>query len=161
DWDARANGGRIFAPWRPFPHAQLGDIEIGGIDPVRGLINPPEKEIAPICGKLCSFAVALASLGPRLQSHITVETISPTLTKIDLLATNSGYLSTDVSNTGRKQPWHRGLQASLRTSGCKLVSGESVADLGQLPGWGRGADEEGNAPFFQKSRGVEDIALSW
>src|SRR5262249_14410631 len=41
------------------------------------------------------------------------------------------------------------------------VAGESVADLGQLPGWGRGADKEGNAPFFQKSRGIEDIGLSW
>jgi hypothetical protein len=58
---------RVFAPWRPFHHPQLGEAEIGGIDPLRGIMNPPEKEIAPICRRMSSFAIALASTAPRLE----------------------------------------------------------------------------------------------
>jgi hypothetical protein len=43
EWDARENGSRVFAPWRPFHHPQLGEVEMGGIDPLRGIMNPPEK----------------------------------------------------------------------------------------------------------------------
>jgi hypothetical protein len=161
EWDVRENGGRIFAPWRSFTHPQLKDIEIGGIDPVRGLINPPEKEIAPICERLSSFAIALASLGPRLQSHVELEMISPKLARIDLVATNGGYLPTYVSGVSRRQPWNRGLQVRFRAPGCTLLSGQPFADLGHLRGWGRGADQEANAPFFQKSQGVDDIGLTW
>jgi hypothetical protein len=49
EWDARENGSRVFAPWRPFHHPQLREVEMGGIDPLRRIMNPPEKEIAPIC----------------------------------------------------------------------------------------------------------------
>jgi hypothetical protein len=160
-WDVRENGGRVFAPWRSFIHPQLKEVEIGGIDPVRGLINPPEKEIASIGGSLSSFAIALACLGPRLESHVTAEVISQKLTRIDLVATNGGYLPTYVSATSRRRPWNRGIQARFRTSGCTLVSGPPSADLGHLRGWGRGADEEANAPFFQKSQAVEDVGLTW
>jgi Zinc carboxypeptidase len=161
EWDARENGERVFSPWRAFVHPQLKDVEIGGIDPVRGFINPPEKEIAPISGGLASFAIALTCLGPRLKSYVTAEIISEKLTRIDLLATNDGYLPTYVSATSRSRPWNRGLQARFRTSGCTLVSGPPSADLGHLRGWGRGADEEANAPFFQKSQAIQDIGLTW
>jgi hypothetical protein len=161
EWDVRENGGRIFAPWTSFSHAQLGDIEIGGIDPIRGLLNPPEKEIAPICDRLSSFAIALASLGPRLQTHFSVNPIAEKLTKIELVTSNSGYLPTYVSAASKNRPWNRGLQVRFKTSGCTLISGEPLADAGHLRGWGRGPDEEGNAPFFQKSQGVHDVAMAW
>ena len=81
-WDQRENGGRIFAPWRPFVHPQLGAVELGGIDPVRGLLNPPEKEIAPIAHGLSTVAIALASFAPRVEAHISTEPIAQSLTKI-------------------------------------------------------------------------------
>jgi hypothetical protein len=160
-WDARRNGGRIFAPWRSFLHPQLKNVEVGGIDPIRGLINPPENEIAQICSTLSSFAIALSGIGPRLHSHVSVERLSQTLAKIELNVANRGYLPTYVSAVSRKQPWNHGLRASVRASGCALVSGELSAELGHLRGWGRGADEEANGAFFQKSQAVDDIRLIW
>jgi hypothetical protein len=160
-WDARENSGRVFSAWRAFEHPQLKDVEIGGIDPLRGFINPPEKEIAPISGRLAAFAIALASLAPRLQTHVTTERISEKLTRIDLLTINGGYLPTYVSAISRGRAWNCALQARFRASGCTRVSGPSPADLGHLPGWGRGADEEANAPFFQKSQAIEDVGLTW
>jgi hypothetical protein len=161
EWDARENGGRVFAPWRPFVHPQLKQVEIGGIDPVRGLINPPEREIAPICAELSSFAVALASLGPWLETRIDAEVIAPKLTRIELVATNRGFLPTYVSGISQRQAWNRGLSARFRASGCRLVAGQPAVDLGHLRGWGRGAGEEANAPFFQKSQAVDDVGLTW
>ena len=106
EWDVRENQRRVFGPWCPFTHPQLGDVEIGGIDPVCGLLNPPEKEIAPICQGLASFAIALASLAPRLQTRISTARVDEDLTKINLFATNSGYLPTYVSAASQTQSWN-------------------------------------------------------
>jgi len=160
-WDLQKNGERVFAPWRPFRHPQLGDVEIGGIDAIHGFINPPETEIGPICRALSSFAVALMSLRPHLDSCVAVAPITSTLTKIDLHATNSGYLPTYVMEASLARPWNSGLRVAIKTSGCTLVSGQSSTEVGHLSGWGRGLDEEINAPFFQKSQGVHDIARTW
>jgi hypothetical protein len=161
DWDQRENSGRTFAPWRPFVHSQLGAVELGGVDPVRGLLNPPEKEIAPVAQGLSTVAIALASFAPRVEAHISSEPIAQSLTKIRLVATNRGYLPTFITAVSRAQPWNGGLQVRFRHSGCNLVSGQAAADIGHLPGWGRGADEESNAPFFQKSQGIHDVAMTW
>jgi hypothetical protein len=110
---------------------------------------------------MSSFAIALASIAPRLESHIDVKTISQKLTKIELRATNRGYLPTYVSAVSRPQPWNHELRVRIRVTGCTLVSGLASTDIGHLRGWGRGADEEANAPFFQKSQAIEDIDLTW
>ena len=160
-WDTRENGARVFAAWRPFVHPQLGEVEIGGIDPVRGLINPPEKEIARICRDLASLAIALPALAPRLETRIAATPITGNLTKITLVAANSGYLPTYVTAASLQQPWNQGLQVRFEASGCVLHSGAPVTQAGHVRGWGRGAHEEGNAPFFQKSQGVQDLTMSW
>jgi hypothetical protein len=161
EWDATDNGARVFAPWRRFTHPQLKEVEIGGIDPVRGLINPPENGIAAICRALSSFTAALAALGPRLEPHVTAEPIAQGVTKVELLATNGGYLPTYVSEISRAQSWNPPLQARFRADGCKLLAGPEYAELGHLRGWGRGNDEEANGPFFQKSQAVDDVSLTW
>ena len=160
-WDAHKNRGRIFAPWQAFRHPQLGDVEIGGIDPIHGLINPPETAIRPICDALSSFVVVLMSLRPHLDSRVEAKPISSNLTKVDLFATNRGYLSTYVMEGSLALPWNSGLKVLFETSGCRLLSGQSSADVGHAAGWGRGVNEEANAPFFQKSSGVQDITQTW
>src|SRR5262249_3204363 len=137
-WDVRENGGRTFGSWRPFAHAQLGKVEIGGIDPVRGLINPPEKEIASICRAVASLAITLPSPAPLPETRTAAEPISNDLTKITLVATNSGYLPTYVSAASAKQPWNKGLQIRLQASGCTLHLGSPAAQAGHVRGWGRG-----------------------
>jgi Zinc carboxypeptidase len=161
EWDAAQNGRRIFNAWRPFPHPQLGDVEIGGIDPVRGLLNPPEKMIIPICTGFSSFALILASLAPCLKIDISTKAISSRFTELHLSAVNSGYLPTYITVNSLRRIWNHGIKIQLRTSGCELVSGLSVVELGHLGGWGRGADEEANGPFFQQSQGGDDISVDW
>ncbi len=160
-WDEKENGGRTFNPWRPFLHPQLGDVEIGGIDAVRGLLNPPEKLIAPICESLASFALVLASFAPRLETVISVSTKSSRLTEVRLSVVNSGYLPTYITSGSRNRPWNTGIRIIARTVGCNLINGPTVIDVGHVRGWGRGAYEEANAPFFQKSQAVEDNSVDW
>ena len=44
-WDRDKNAGRVVRPWRAFKHPQLGDVEVGGIDPRVGMWNPPPEEM--------------------------------------------------------------------------------------------------------------------
>jgi hypothetical protein len=44
-WDRDKNAGRSIRPWRKVTHPQLGEVEVGGIDPRVGLWNPPPEEM--------------------------------------------------------------------------------------------------------------------
>jgi hypothetical protein len=161
EWDALHNQGRVFASWQAFRHPQFGDVEIGGINAINGIMNPPEATIPEVCDALASFAIALMSLRAHVDCRLATTSISSALTKVDLAISNGGYLPTYVTEGSRAQPWNSGLSVRFETAGCTLVSGDAVADVGHLPGWGRGPNEEANAPFFQRSRGVADIARTW
>jgi hypothetical protein len=160
DWDTRQNGGRVFHPWRSFRHYQLGEVEIGGINPLIGFINPPESQISGTCAGISSLAISLAAFAPRLEVDIFSEPIADSMIRITLTATNGGYLPTFVSARVKEHEVDR-LNISIRLSAGELVSGESFVVVDHLGGWGRGVEEEGNAPFFQKSQAVRDIRYTW
>jgi len=51
-WDRDKNSGRVMRPWRAFKHPQLGDVEVGGIDPRVGMWNPPPEEMPKISARI-------------------------------------------------------------------------------------------------------------
>ena len=91
------------------------------------------------------------SLAPRVAAQLTTERIEPSVTKISLIASNSGYLPTSVTrrSVAAMESGLANALSMLRLFPCVRPGSGRVADLA---GWGRGAEDEGNAPFFQKER---------
>jgi hypothetical protein len=63
DSDARL-GGKGFAPWRPFKHPTLGDVEIGGFVPLADS-NPPKDRIPELTRIHAKFVFELLAMLPR------------------------------------------------------------------------------------------------
>ncbi|MBT5532600.1 hypothetical protein HOK31_06030, partial [Candidatus Poribacteria bacterium] len=58
-WNDTAYAGAAFAPWTPFRHAELGDVEIGGWRPLT-LHNPPAESIPALVDQWVGFVASLA-----------------------------------------------------------------------------------------------------
>ena len=150
-WDQEHNDGRVFCGWHAFEHPQLGAVEVGGIDPVIGLWNPPESMLAEMCDSMVQVVGRMASMAPRLHLDVQVETLADDVHRITCTVSNLGYLPTHVLASAK------GLgidtEPVARVSGVEVL-GADTAELGHLDGWGRGRFDGSSALFAARSRGT-------
>ncbi len=146
-WSDEKLGGRGYLPWTKFEHPQLGEVEIGGWDPMLVWRNPPpeflEKEIAP----MSDWVVWQALCSPRLElREVKVDALEPGMTRIRVAVMNSGWLPTNVTKVAADKKLCRGVVGEISKAGVKdggpgskepdwLVSG-LLREVGQnLVGW--------------------------
>jgi hypothetical protein len=154
-WDREHNEGRIFRPWRPFQHPQLGAVEIGGMDGRVGISNPPYERLPEVCAKHAAHFLRVAALAPRVVVDAPVITPLPgDASRIDLTVRNLGYLPTHILGSARELPFAEPLVAEATPSGGLelLTPSEARQTIGQLDGWGRGLGEE--SIFAATTRGT-------
>lgn len=78
--------------WTKFEHPQLGCVEIGGIDYMRTVRNPPEARLLKECEVGHTMAERLRHALPKLRLEPRVEQLSPDLWSIEVTIENLGYL---------------------------------------------------------------------
>lgn len=154
-WDREHNAGRIFRPWRPFRHPQLGDVEIGGLDPRIGIWNPPPEELPKVCADQSRAFLRVAALAPMLRVMGAVVTrLDGGLSRIDFSVENHGYLPTNILASALPLDFNEPLYAECEVDGLELVApGARHRALGHLEGWGRGLHSGHAAPHFLRSTG--------
>ncbi len=122
--------------WQPFEHPQLGPVEIGGWDALYSWRNPPhellEAEVAP----QADFAIAFASLAPRLQwRDVKVTTLGDGAYHVLAVVENAGFLPTYVSHRGLAVKAVRPVRLEIELeTGMQLVGGKQKVEIGQLEG---------------------------
>lgn len=155
-WDKEHNRGRSLPPWNKARHPQLGEVEVGGLDPRIGLWNPPPERIDEVCRKMSAWMMRIAAMAPVLAiGEVSVEPLGDGLHRLEVRVENRGYLATYVLPSAKKLPWNEPLHADLiADGGCKLAAPqEAHRELGHLDGWGRGL-YDGTASFgHMQSRG--------
>ena len=164
NWDRAENQGRVFQPWKPHHHPQLGEVEVGGPDPRVGLWNPPPERLAEICGQLARYWLRVAALLPRLVVEETrSEPAGGNLSRVSVTVANQGYLPTWGLDSARERPWNTPVYAELHTQGCALADARTARrEVGHLRGWGRGLGERPDAPWFMRSGGSDNRrTLRW
>ena len=153
-WDARSNGGRAVRPFARFTHPQLGDVEIGGIDPRVGLWNPPYERLADLCDRHSAAFLRVAAMAPAIVVASAVQPVGDDCTRLTLTVTNRGYLPTHILDSATRLDFAEPLYATLTSSGCSLDdASQEHLDLGHLGGWGRGRFTRANAPHGMSSPG--------
>ena len=159
-WDRDENEGRTFLPWRPFRHPQLGDVEIGGIDPRVGIWNPPLAELGRLCHEQAAVFFRVASLAPHLQiERVERAVLDGGLTRVDVRVGNSGYLGTYGVPSAKALDFNEPVYATATVDGCELVdAGAAYQQLGHLDGWGRGLHSGANLPAYPATRGTTNSA---
>jgi len=154
-WDQQHNAGRVVRPWNKLTHPQLGEVEVGGIDPRVGLTNPPYERLDEVCRGQTAAFLRLAATAPQLHlTGIKAEAVGPELTRLWLTVENRGYLPTNVLSSAKKLDFNEPLYADISTSGCELHNaGDAHIEVGHLDGWGRGLQDGTDALYFMRSRG--------
>jgi hypothetical protein len=161
-WDREHNRGRVFRPFVPFTHPQLGEVEVGGIDTRVGVSNPPYELLPELCEQHCRMLLRVAAMTPRVViAAVRQRRVSSELTWLEVEVENRGYLPTHGVHASADKPWNEPLWADVACEGGVRLEepGEAHQRIGHLQGWGRGRFDFGQALFFQRSRGSVSRAL--
>jgi hypothetical protein len=152
-WDREHNEGRIYRPWTPLRHPQLGDVEVGGFDPRFGLWNPPPESIREICEKQSSAFMRVAALAPQIVVKLEKPVaLGPETWRCEVIVENHGYLPTYVLESAKTLPHNEELWAEIETTPSLRVESEPRVRIGHLEGWGKGLNGPASAMHFPRSR---------
>ena len=135
-WSDEKIDGLAHAGWRPFHHAQLGPLEIGGWNRFHAIGNPPPKLLERELARFPKWIVWQALLSPKLELvHAGAEALGSGTWKITLVIQNTGWLPAYVSKRALARKVVRGVIAEIALpAGATLASGQLREDKGQLEG---------------------------
>ena len=123
--------------WQPFEHPQLGEVEIGGIDYLRTIRNPPVGLLAGECEKGMQMAERMRSAIPEVISLVSTRAIGQGVHEVRLELENLGYLSTCGLRRAVDINASPGVSARLEVGeGVELIDETSLRELDHLSGWG-------------------------
>jgi len=140
-WDREVNEGRVFRKWRKVKHPQLGDVEVGGLDLLVGISNPPFAKLAEVCAQQSAAFLRVAALAPRVAVEVVKrDVLGPNLTRLELRVVNRGYLGTYGLSSAKKLPHVEPLRLSAECDGDVQLGAPTAVpiELGHLDGWGQG-----------------------
>ena len=90
----KASGDGEMLLWERVDHPQLGAVEIGGIDYLRTIRNPPLSHLPTECEHTFSILDKIRMSLPKVHNKVLVETIAEGVHRITMHIENRGYLPT-------------------------------------------------------------------
>ena len=138
-FDRQHNAGRMFGAWKKVAHPQLGEVEVGGFDPLVGIWNPPYERIADTCHTQSAAFLRVAALVPRIDIHVQSQERNESHTRTELRVVNRGYLGSCGLPSAKTVPHSEPLRMTFDSAGAQLLAPtEKVVEIGHLDGWGGG-----------------------
>ena len=126
-----------FHPWTVFEHPQLGPVEIGGIEYLKTIRNPPVELLQQECEQGFAVANSLRHSMPRLSFAVKQESLGEDLHRIQVVVENLGFLSTTSSQRAVDVGLASGVILKLEpAANQQIVEGIPEQNLGRLEGWG-------------------------
>ncbi len=157
-----AERGDTTEPWAQIEHPQLGQVDVGGLDYMRTIRNPPVPLLEAECKRGTLVADRVRRCLPRVESTLKVVRRGPSLYEIQLTLANLGFLSTSSLAHGVDLPSTPVVQAELTlpdTAG--LVSGQPVRQTTHLDGWGSFAPGGVHSVYPSLPERGHQARLSW
>ena len=127
------------SPWRSFEHPQLGPVEIGGIEYLRTIRNPPPKLLSTECNHAFQITERARRSLPEVDVRIEVTPVAEENDDshcVRLTMENHGYLPTSGLQRGAQIGASPPVSARLATSEGIEVDEALHRDIGHLQGWG-------------------------
>jgi hypothetical protein len=150
----------LVQPWTEFEHPQLGRVEVGGLDYLRTVRNPPEallkRELE--VGRIASDRMLRALPNCQVELQLIRE---GSLRRLRLSFENLGYLGTESLRAFQECPR---VSATLELGeGLTLVSGTASQELPHLDGWGTARATNARNPVYPSlaARGHRQVAEWW
>lgn len=138
-----------WADWQSFDHPQLGTVELGGLDFMMTIRNPPHAELPREVQKSHQVAERMRRVLPKVNAELKATIIDantnahddlsqPHLYKLQLTLENFGFLSTSALQQGKKWSPCPQVSATLKVDdqNTRLISGLKSKPHPHLNGWG-------------------------
>lgn len=161
-------------PWRRFDHPQLGEVEIGGLDYLYTVRNPPVDRLASECAVVARASDRLFAAIPRVVARLDVARLGDTTWDVSLVLENRGMLPTTGLALGASLRACPGSSADIDPSDGIDVLGVRRVALSPMDGWGNtrvGAGRNGVYPTLPVRgprvfarwtlTGTGDIVVTW
>jgi hypothetical protein len=146
---AFAKDPEMVSDWTAVEHPQLGTVEVGGIDYMRTVRNPPEALLPAEVARGAVVADRMLASTPQLRVSL-VPTVDGAITIVDAVVENLGFLPTTGSEHAEKLELVSPIRLDVQLGeGLQLVDGEVTQTVGHLDGWGSlqvGASRHGIYP---------------
>ena len=129
-----------FVRWKEVAHPQFGKVEIGGWKIKECRQNPPTQFLKPECHKITGFTLAYALALPEVHiDDVLVEKVADGVYSVQVIVSNHGYLSTNITKQATKQRAVRPDLVKIELpSGATLVNSDYQYELGHLEGYAAG-----------------------
>ncbi len=145
-WNDEEHGGKYFAPWKPYKHSVLGDVEIGGF---KGMPQGIGERQRKSCETHYRYLTYITGLSPLLRIvDLTSEPLSDGTHHVVATVQNQGFLATYVTRKALEIRRDYPIVATLRVSGGEVVGNNAKQKVGHILGrlsyirrWAAGADE--------------------
>ena len=124
------------SPWTRFAHPQLGEIEVGGIDYMRTVRNPPTALLPIEVARGATVADRMLASTPELNVKMQTTRDGNDII-VDVIVENLGFLPTTASMHAQKLNLVPPIRLDATFGeGLYCVDGEPTQLLGHLAGWG-------------------------
>lgn len=127
--------------WVSFDHPQLGAVELGGLDFMMTVRNPPSAELADELKRSHSVAEQMRRTLPLTSASLSAEQVGSTdeseIFRVTFSLENQGFLSTSALSRGIEWSGCPQVSAHLELpEHTQLISGATSVKLEHLTGWG-------------------------
>jgi hypothetical protein len=137
-----------FVPWKAFDHPQLGPVEIGGIEYLRTIRNPPPKLLIKECEHAFTMSERARRALPAVSARVEVTPLGDEVHRLRLILENEGFLPTSGLERGVTVGASPGVTARLETGPGLSTEEPRERQLDHLDGWGNLRTGSGRNPVY-------------
>ncbi len=138
----------MYKPWTTFEHPQLGAVELGGIDYMHTVRNPPTPLLPEECARGFAVADRVRRAVPSVHGSLQLTAIGEGVSQVRLVLENTGALPTSGLAIGESLGVCPSVSASITAEGVELLEGPADKALHHLDGWLSGLSGFGRNPIY-------------
>jgi hypothetical protein len=134
--------------WQTVEHPQLGTVEVGGLEYLRTLRNPPVDELDGECETAWRMAERARRALPDVSADVRVTSNGENSHTVRVILENVGCLPTSGLKRGEEVAETPGVRLSLNPDDDLEVEGPLERNLDHMEGWGNLRTGSGRHPLY-------------
>ena len=135
EWNDDVLEGKGFIDWYAYDHPQLGQVELGGWNPLFSFWNPPPRLLEQEVQRFPQWLVWHALLSPELALEVSSQALGNDGYLVRVVVSNRGWLPTYITKQAANKKLVRGVVCEITLQDdAMLIQGQRRLELGQLEG---------------------------
>ena len=135
-------------PWERVEHPQLGEVEVGGLEYLRTIRNPPPELLAEECETAWTMVERARRSLPKVEVSVEVTAVGREAHRLRIILENQGFLPTSGLARGRQVAGTPEVGVSVDLDEGMSLDGPRHRSLEHMDGWGNLRTGSGRHPVY-------------